>query len=155
MLGNRFENLTEANRQIEERVGKIRVISSYYETEAWGYTDQPLFINQAISVETKLSPMELLSTILDIEHQMGRVRLSKWTERLIDIDILFYNDAIIQEKMLIIPHSRITERNFVLIPMEEIAPNFIHPVLQKNMMQLKKLSKDKLAVYQVEIIKKY
>lgn len=148
-LGDRFENLELANIQIEQRVGKIIHQSSCYETAAWGIEAQRAFINQALCVQTILSPMELMSEILDIEKEMGRIRLAKWTERLIDIDILFFNQAIIHEPpRLVVPHPRISERNFVMIPLAEIAPDFIHPIF-KNISELAEKTSDILAVNKI------
>lgn len=117
-----------------------------YETQAWGMTDQPDFLNQVLEVATTLSPEELLEQIKQIEQQMGRERRVKWGERLIDIDILFYEQAVIYTEKLKIPHPFLHERNFVLIPLQEIAPDFQHPVLQHSISQLLKSSKDLLYV---------
>jgi 2-amino-4-hydroxy-6-hydroxymethyldihydropteridine diphosphokinase len=149
-LGDRFKNLKQANALIEQEIGKIIQVSSLYETEAWGYRNQPSFINQAICVETQLSPIELMQTIYDLEIKMGRVRVMKWAERLIDIDILFYNQTIIEEPpTLIIPHPRISERNFVMAPLAEIAPSFLHPVLNQSIQQLLDKSTDTLAAKKI------
>ena len=146
-LGDRLINLEEANNKIEERVGKIIAISSIYETEAWGVTDQPLFLNQVLQIETTLSAQEVLETILAIELEMGRIRIERWAERLIDIDVLFYNNEIIKDENLIVPHPRIQERNFVLKPLIEIVPNLVHPIFNKTMIELLEMSTDKLRVY--------
>ena len=146
-LGDRLINLEEANNKIEERVGKIIAISSIYETEAWGVTDQPLFLNQVLQIETRLSAQEILETILAIELEMGRIRIERWAERLIDIDVLFYNNEIIKDENLIVPHPRIQERNFVLKPLIEIVPNLVHPIFNKTMIELLEMSTDKLRVY--------
>lgn len=149
-LGNRFDNLWEANQEIENCVGKIINASQFYETKAWGIENQPDFINQALEVETELSPDELLNAILEIEMKLGRIRAIKWEARLIDIDILFYEEQIINTPKLIIPHPRLQERNFVLIPMMEIAPDFVHPVFQKSIESLYLESKDSLEVLMLE-----
>ena len=148
-LGDRLMNLDLANNQIEQQVGKIISASSIYETEAWGVTDQPLFLNQVIQVETRLSVQEIIEIVLSIEIEMGRVRVQKWAERLIDIDILFYNNDIIHQENLIVPHPRIQERNFVLKPLVEIAPNLIHPIFNQTMTELLEVSKDELNVYKL------
>jgi len=149
-LGHRFENLLKANQLIEKHIGRIIQQSSWFETEAWGIREQPSFINQALCIRTHLSPMDLMNTILDLESKMGRVRVSKWTERLIDIDILFYNQQVINEPpKLIIPHSRITERNFVMMPMAEIAPNFLHPIFNQTIQQLLNKSTDSLTAKKI------
>lgn len=135
-LGNRRENLRLAVEWIEQRVGATTKKSSIFATQAWGKKDQPDFYNQAICVETRLNALQLLEEVLSIELEMGRKRTEKWAERIIDIDILFYNDAIIQEKRLQVPHPHLQERRFVLVPMAEIAAELIHPVLNKNMRML-------------------
>ena len=129
-LGNRIKNLNDAMVLIEGRLGKIVKRSSVYETEPWGKTDQSMFLNMCISIITEYSPDLLLKTILDIEQKLGRVRIEKWYERKIDIDILFYNDEVINESDLVIPHPYLQERKFVLEPLMEIVPDLLHPVLQ-------------------------
>jgi 2-amino-4-hydroxy-6-hydroxymethyldihydropteridine diphosphokinase len=146
-LGDRLMNLAQTNDRIEECVGKIISTSSIYETEAWGVTDQPLFLNQVLQVETKLTAQEVLEIVLAIELEMGRIRLQKWAERVIDIDVLFYNNEIINKENLIVPHPRIQERNFVLKPLVEIAPNLVHPIFNKKIRELLEISTDKLEVY--------
>lgn len=135
-LGSRNKNLSIARFLIESRIGTVVKASSLYETSAWGNTEQDDFLNVAYVVETELSPEDLLKSIHDIEQKMGRVRLELWGERLIDIDILFYNDQIIKKANLKIPHPEITNRNFVLVPLNEIIPEFIHPVLKKSINKL-------------------
>ena len=149
-LGNRFDYLHQANQLIKNRIGSIQKASSFYETAAWGITDQPAFINQAIRVETALSPNELLKAINQIEAEIGRIRIKKWAERVIDIDILFYNQTIIETPNLKVPHPRISERNFVLVPMNEIAADFVHPVFQKTMQQLLDETSDNVEAKKIE-----
>ncbi len=146
-LGDRLINLEQANDSIEKRVGKIVATSSVYETEAWGVTDQPLFLNQVLKIETRLTAQEVLEIVLNIELEMGRIRIQKWAERLIDIDVLFYNNEIINEENLIVPHPRIQERNFVLKPLIEIVSSLVHPIFNKTMAALLETSKDELKVY--------
>ena len=106
--------------------------SSLYETEPFGKNDQDWFVNSVVEVTTHLSPELLFKACLAIETQMGRVRDEKWGPRIIDLDILFYDDYVFKERNLEIPHPGIAERNFVLVPMNEIAPDFVHPKLKKT-----------------------
>ena len=132
-LGNREEILIKAIKLIDEKVGVIISQSKNYETKAWGKTDQPDFLNIAINITTDLMPMEVLEQIQAIEEQLGRVRIEKWGARSIDIDIIFYEQEIINiSHRLHIPHPLVQERIFALEPLAEIAPEFIHPVLQKT-----------------------
>ena len=146
-IGDRLANLENARKSIEKKCGDIQQMSSIYETEAWGLRDQPAFYNQALCIDTPLSPAALLATLLDIEKSMGRQRLIPLGPRTIDLDIIYYNQTIIQEPGLIIPHPRLTERNFVLAPLVEIAADFEHPILKKTNEILLKLSTDKSVVY--------
>jgi 2-amino-4-hydroxy-6-hydroxymethyldihydropteridine diphosphokinase len=145
-LGNRQENLQKARELIGAEAGPILDFSALYETEAWGMKEQPAFLNQVLRVSTNKSPQQLLSSILAIEHQMGRERIQKFGPRLIDIDILFYNDEIIDEPGLSIPHPQLHLRRFTLEPLNEIASHFIHPILQKSISVLLKECPDPLAV---------
>lgn len=145
-IGNRAGYLEDAAKYISEFCGKILKKSSLYETEAWGKTNQANFFNQAILIETTFTADELMKKILLIEENLGRIRNDKYGARTIDIDILFFNDEIINEPKLIIPHPEIQNRRFALAPMNEIAPEFIHPVLLKNISELLKECADKLDV---------
>lgn len=144
--GDRINNLFDARKRLEKQAGKILRASSIYSTAAWGVTDQPDFLNQVIEIETKLTPGLLLDTTKKIETSLGRIRTGKWGARIIDIDILFYRDAILNTSHLVLPHPELPNRNFVLVPFNEIAPGFIHPVLRKNIHDLMETCKDKLAV---------
>jgi 2-amino-4-hydroxy-6-hydroxymethyldihydropteridine diphosphokinase len=135
-LGNRQEILKKAIDLIQKNVGVIISQSKNYETKAWGKTDQPDFLNIAIEIETNLMPLEVLAKTQAIENQLGRVRLEKWGARLIDIDIIFYGQEIIDEPSLKVPHPLVQERVFALEPLAEIAPNFVHPVLGKTLNEL-------------------
>ena len=145
-LGQKEQHLDQARQLIDQNIGQVTAQSQVYETEAWGLPDQPNFVNQALEVETALSPDELITRILSIEQKMGRIRSEKWTARLIDIDIIFYSDKIIKTEKLTIPHPFMHERNFVLIPLVEIAGDFIHPELQTSIKELYERSKDQLKV---------
>lgn len=145
-LGNREENLAQAKKHIEQKIGSIVQESSVYETKAWGVENQPDFLNQVILVETNLSPQQVLSDNLAIEKILGRVRHQKWHERTIDIDILYAEHSIINEENLKIPHPFIQERKFTLVPLAEISPNFVHPILNKTQKELNELCYDELPV---------
>ncbi len=148
-LGNRWENLAKAAELIEEKAGKILMMSSVYETAAWGITQQPDFYNQALAIQTLLSPDELMQTLLGIEHKMGRVRGLRMGPRIIDIDILLMDDLIYSSPVVTIPHPRLEERRFVLTPLSEIAGDIIHPVYQKTIEKLLMECNDELPVHKI------
>lgn len=131
-LGERQENLALACTRISEMIGAIVAQSSIYETAAWGLTEQNDFLNQVICISTKYKAPEVLAEVLAVEQSMGRIREVKWGARTIDIDILYYNNEIIKLDNLIIPHPFIQERRFVLTPLAEVAPDFVHPQLQQT-----------------------
>jgi len=135
-LGDREMNLKTAIVKMKGRCMYIEKLSSFVETEPYGYTDQPKFLNAVCLVETDLSPRTLLNTLLEIEREMGRVRTVKWGPRVIDLDIVFYEDLIVNEEGLIIPHPDAHNRLFVLEPLSEIAPDLVHPVLKKTVQEL-------------------
>ncbi|MDA3614972.1 2-amino-4-hydroxy-6-hydroxymethyldihydropteridine diphosphokinase [Polluticaenibacter yanchengensis] len=135
-LGNRMEYINQAKNMIEEQIGTIKKASDIYETDAWGVTDQPSFLNQALQVSTILSPNEVLIAIHKIEAALGRRRIQKYGSRTMDIDILFYGQQVISTNKLTIPHAQIANRNFVLVPLAGIAPNFAHPLLNKTVQEL-------------------
>ena len=145
-LGDRESYLEQARKLIEERVGEISSTSHLYQTEAWGMTDQPDFYNQALEVQTELVPQEVLFHIKKIEKDIGRKERKKWHERIIDIDILFYEDEKIQTEKLKIPHPHCHERMFVLIPLMEIAGTYVHPVLNRTIEELFLECRDPLEV---------
>jgi 2-amino-4-hydroxy-6-hydroxymethyldihydropteridine diphosphokinase len=124
--------------------------SSIYETAAWGKNDQPAFLNQVLEIETALSPPQLLKTILAIEENIGRVRQEKYGPRIIDIDILLFNDEVLHLPMLKIPHPQLQNRRFVLVPLAEIAPDLIHPVFKKTIAELLAICPDKLEVSRIK-----
>lgn len=144
--GDRLSQLKMAGELIGKEIGSTFVKSTIYETAPWGKTDQPHFLNQLIKTETRLSPDELLVKIQYIEQILGRTRVEKWGERSIDIDIIYFGDKIINTSALVIPHPHLTKRKFVLIPLSEVGPEFIHPVLRKSNAQLLKECTDTLSV---------
>lgn len=144
-LGNTSMNLERARIYIK-KIGNIVTESSVYRTKAWGKTDQPDFYNQVLGITTDLEPEELLQKVLSIESEIGRERKEKWGPRIIDIDILFYENKIIELENLSVPHPGIPDRRFVLEPLAEIAPDFIHPLLKKNIRTLLKECPDILEV---------
>jgi 2-amino-4-hydroxy-6-hydroxymethyldihydropteridine diphosphokinase len=149
-LGDRFQNLETASVEIENSIGKITRKSSIYQTAAWGFTDQPSFLNQVLQLSTDLPASNVLQIILKIEKKMGRVREQKWGARLIDIDILYFANEIIKQPGLIVPHPFLQERRFALIPLTEILPDFIHPILKMTNLELLEKCKDELEVILIE-----
>ncbi len=145
-LGNSKKQLSKALQFIEKNIGHIKRQSGLYVTAAWGNTAQPDFLNRVAVVETNLTAIETMLAILLIEKKMGRVRTEKNAPRIIDIDILFFNKEIINETKLVVPHPQIQNRRFVLIPLNELSANFIHPVLNKTIHYLLRVCPDKLAV---------
>ena len=135
-LGERVAILQQARQMIAEKAGTILAESAIYETEPWGLLDQPAFLNQVIEIDSVLKPQELLNTLLQIEQELGRIRKIRWGARLIDIDILYCSDLILDNSTLTLPHPRLHERRFTLIPLSEIAPEFIDPKHQKTITQL-------------------
>jgi 2-amino-4-hydroxy-6-hydroxymethyldihydropteridine diphosphokinase len=147
--GDRYLNMQQARTNIEHICGQLIQVSSLYETAPWGNADQADFLNQVLLVDTKLSPQDLLKAIFIIEEKGGRKRTVKNAPRTIDIDILFYNRLILEEPGLSIPHPRIADRRFVLEPLNEISPGYLHPVLGKTIYQLLQECKDELAVKKI------
>ena len=135
-LGNRLANLQNAISSLPPKVSPL-VQSSVYESEPWGYSDQPAFLNQVISANTDLEPSVLLTFLKDTEVRLGRQQTFRFGPRLIDLDILFYDSLVLETSSLTIPHPRIAERAFILIPLAEIAPDLVHPVLGKSIQLLK------------------
>lgn len=135
-MGDRRENLKFALEQLNDQGIKSVNYSSIYETEPWGESDQPWFLNIVIQVETQYSPEQLLAICLKTEISLGRVRTTKWSARIIDIDILYYKDKIVKSDELSIPHPGIPDRRFTLLPLTEIAAGAIHPENRKSQLQL-------------------
>lgn len=144
-LGDRSKNLSQA-RGLISTISRITEESSVYETAAWGITDQPNFLNQVIVIDGIKDPRVLLSQIQEFEIEIGRIRKEKWTARLIDIDILYFGDKVIADKILNVPHPEIQNRRFTLLPLVELAPDFVHPVLQKSTQELLNQCNDQLSV---------
>ncbi len=135
-IGDRAETLQRATDLISERIGPVVQQSGLYETAPWGVTDQPAFLNRVLGVETRLGPDDVLTLTQSIEQELGRVRLEKWGARMIDIDLLYYDQLRLQTDRLTIPHPYLHQRRFTLVPLAEIAPEFVHPVLQKTTLEL-------------------
>ena len=149
-LGNSRETLRKAIDQIEVAIGNIISLSSVYKTKAWGIEDQPDFLNQVVKVVSDSTAEKMLQIINEIEEKLGRVRHIKWQSRIIDIDILYYGDEIINSDKLVIPHPENQNRNFVLAPMAEIAPDLVHPVLLLTQRELLENCTDTLDVKKID-----
>ena len=148
--GNRREYLDKAvNLLQDQKEINIKKMSSYYETEPVGYTEQPKFINAVLLLNTTYFPRHLLHILQNIELQLKRKRDIRWGPRTIDLDILFFGNVIMESEDLIIPHPRLTQRSFVLIPLVEIAPSFIHPITQKTLSQHLSELDDKKGVHKL------
>ena len=148
-LGDRKENLSKAVSLINEQCGPLTRASSIYETEAWGITDQPSFLNQALVISTSLNARQLIRRVLKIEEEMGRVRKEKLGPRIIDIDILLFENEIHDLRFLKIPHPEMQNRRFALVPLAEINPSVQHPVLKKTITELLEECPDNLEVKKI------
>ncbi len=135
-----------ATAHIGERVGEVTRMSALYETAPWGGIEQPAFLNQVLEVDTALAPEEMLRMALELEHEAGRIRYERWGARHLDIDILYFGQKIMDTPRLTVPHPRLHERRFTLVPLTEIAPNFVHPVLKKTNAELLEICLDKETV---------
>lgn len=134
--GDRVFYMAESLKAIEGKIGPIVKKSAIYETQAWGFSGQD-FLNMAVVVETSSDPLKILHTIKEIEMELGRERKSEgYTNRTIDVDILFFGNRVLSGEGLVVPHPQIQKRSFVLVPLNEIAPEYVHPVLQKPVKQL-------------------
>jgi 2-amino-4-hydroxy-6-hydroxymethyldihydropteridine diphosphokinase len=131
-MGNSRQQLVAAQKHLSKKLGTIQRQSGLYQTAAWGNTNQPDFLNQVIILQTEYDATTCMEYILEIEYSMGRIRTKKNAPRIIDIDILYFNKEIINLKNLVIPHPAIQDRRFVLIPLNSLSPNFIHPVSGKT-----------------------
>ncbi len=145
-MGNPGLQILQARKDIAKKIGNIVRTSDLYQTAAWGNTHQPDFLNQIIIVETALTAFQTLKTILTIEKELGRIRVKKNDPRIIDIDILFFNKEIINDPELTVPHPEIQNRRFVLVPLNQLSPNMLHPKLKKSIHQLLLYCKDELNV---------
>jgi 2-amino-4-hydroxy-6-hydroxymethyldihydropteridine diphosphokinase len=148
-LDDRFASLQRAKEEISLVIGKITRESSVYESEPWGFHSENRFLNQVVRIETDYRPGQVMEGILEIEAKHGRIRSGNqgYTSRSIDIDILFYNDEIISEEKLIIPHPKIPDRMFTLLPLSELDMSMIHPGARKSISELMEECTDKLSVY--------
>ncbi|NMC45675.1 MAG: 2-amino-4-hydroxy-6-hydroxymethyldihydropteridine diphosphokinase [Chloroflexi bacterium] len=146
-LGDREENLRLAMAEIQ-KFATITAHSAIYETNPWGFTDQPAFLNQVLVVETQLDPFDLLDALKRTEKRIGRTPTFRYGPRVIDIDILFFDQLVLEDEKLIIPHPKIAERAFVLIPLDELVPQFIHPVLHRSIHKmLSEVNQDGVRLY--------
>lgn len=144
-LGEREQNMATALARLQERL-RLVAVSSLYETAPWGVTDQPPFLNAAVAAETDLPPAELLAFVKGMEREMGRQPSGRWGPRLMDIDILLYDDLVLETPDLVIPHPRLAERAFVLVPLAEIASDAVHPVYQQTIQALLARASDREGV---------
>lgn len=149
-LGDRGKNLDDAAAAIDHSIGEVVQKSHLYLTEAWGKSRQPDYYNQVILVETVFNPEQVLDSLLEIEKALGRQRFVKWEARLIDIDILFFGDLVIDSERLKLPHPLIAKRNFTLVPLLELAPDLVHPTLGKTIQELYIATLDPLEVLMLD-----
>ena len=155
-LGDRLGNLYQAQAALAPQIRLLRA-SAVYETPPWGYNDQPAFLNQALEVETELAPQALLTRLKEIETELGRVKNFRYGPRLIDLDILFYGEQVYQSETLSIPHSMLAERAFVLVPLAELAPDFVHPQLKRSVADLlaERPDRDEIVLYQPSLTQEW
>ena len=145
--GDSLSTLAQCNKLLADQLGTLKRTSPIYQTKAWGKTDQPDFLNQVIWLETIFTPQWIFIKIKEIEKQLGRIRREKWGPRIIDIDILFYDQLILSSPSLEIPHPQIAHRNFVLKPLLDIAPHWIHPQMKLPITELWEHRSDPLEIH--------
>lgn len=150
-LGDRIQNLRTAKDLLQVQPLTLIGHSSVYESAPWGDENQGWFLNMVLKIDTILEPEELLQACLDVEAQMGRKRLKKWGERIIDIDVLYYHNEILEKNALTIPHPGIPMRRFTLMPLAEIAPDEVHPLLNETQAELLDICPDDLECRRMEI----
>ncbi len=143
-LGDRTGNLRKAVQLIAETAGEVVKTSALYQTAPWGAVDQPDYLNQGLEIRTEMDALTLLHTLLEIERKIGRIRQEKWGSRVIDIDLIFFNDSILALPDLKLPHPRMHLRQFVLVPLQEIIPDYVHPVFQQTVSELAASCQDTL-----------
>ncbi len=154
--GDVQQQFKQAELLIAEKIGRIDELSALYESEPWGFEAEDLFLNRVLIVETHLSPLEVLEITQEIECLIGRKEKTGqdgYASRMIDIDILFYDQIVMNTERLTIPHPRLHLRNFTLLPLAELCPDFIHPVLKKSVLELKETTPDKAVCIQKKNIK--
>lgn len=148
-LGDRHQHLQMAAALLGEKAGRILAESALYETAAWGGVQQPDYLNQALVIETMLSASELLLLMMETEQEIGRIRREKWGSRVIDIDLIFFNQEVITLPQLKVPHPQMQYRRFVLEPLNELVPDWTHPILQLTIHQLLEACTDPLPVHKL------
>ncbi len=141
-MGEREEYLKNASELLATEIGVIQKESKIYESVPWGVENQSNYLNQVLEIKSEFSAEEVLERVLQIEDKIGRIRNEKWGERIIDIDILLFNDSIVEKDGICIPHIHLHNRRFVLIPLNEVAPSFIHPKYNKTIEELLSECKD-------------